>query len=348
MSTPPLTVAAIGFWHVHAADYARAAQRHPGTRLVALWDDDPERREAAAEDLGVEAVADLDELLARDDLDAVTITTETTKHNDVIRRAIRAGKHVFSEKLLAPTVGECDELIAAARRARVVLTVSLPRLYDDYTVAIERILDEGSLGDLTYTRVRLAHDGWAAGWLPERFGDPDAAVGGALTDLGCHPAYLTRLFHRAEPLAVSASYGSITGRRVEDNAVVAAEFPGGRLGVFEASVAATPGAFTLELRGTAASLMFGFGSERLLAKGGTFGEQWAEIALPAARPGPFEQWFQCIHDGTFPNENLRNATALTRIVTAANESAASGRRVVLPAEPGRRARAATIPEENSP
>ena len=333
----PLTVAAIGFWHVHAGDYARAAQRHPDTRLVAVWDDDPQRGAAAAEEFGVEFVSDLDELLARKDLDAVTITTQTSRHTDVIGRAIRAGKHVFSEKLLAPTVEECEELIGAARRDGVVLTVSLPRLYDDYTVAIERILDEGSLGELTYTRVRLAHDGWAAGWLPERFADPDAAIGGALTDLGCHPAYLTRLFHRAEPIAVSASYGSVTGRAVEDNAVVTAEFSGGRLGVFEAAVATTPGAFTLELRGTAASLMFGFGSERLLAKGGVFGDHWAEVPLPEAHPGGFALWVQSIHDGLFTDDNLRHATALTGMVVAANESAASGRRV-----------AATTPKEYRP
>ena len=338
----PLTVAAIGFWHVHAGDYARAAQRHPDTRLIALWDDDPQRGKAAAEEFDVEFVTDLDDLLARDDLDAVTITTETSRHTDVVRRAIDAGKHVFSEKLLAPTVEECEELIAAARNAGVVLTVSLPRLYDDYTVAIERILDEGSLGELTYTRVRLAHDGWAAGWLPERFGDPDAAIGGALTDLGCHPAYLTRLFDRAEPLAISASYGSVTGRPVEDNAVVTAEFPGGRLGVFEASVATTPGAFTLELRGTAASLMFGFGSERLLAKGGVFGDQWTEVPLPEAHPGAFALWVKSIQDGTFTEDNLGHATALTRMVVAANESAASGRRIELSGE-GRRDHAESEP-----
>lgn len=177
-------------------------QEHPDTTLVAVWDDDPERGRAAAEQFGVEFVADLGELLARDGLDAVTVTTATDQHREVMLRAIRAGKHVFTEKVLAPTSEEAEQIVAAA--AHLALEVSLPRLYDPYTVAIERILDEGRLGELTYSRVRLAHDGWVAGWLPERFGDPEAAIGGALTDLGCHPAYLTRLFHRAEPTAISA------------------------------------------------------------------------------------------------------------------------------------------------
>ena len=40
----PLTVAAIGFWHVHAGDYARNVQQHPDTTLVAVWDDDERAR----------------------------------------------------------------------------------------------------------------------------------------------------------------------------------------------------------------------------------------------------------------------------------------------------------------
>src|SRR6478752_2133155 len=77
----PLAVAAIGFWHVHAGDYVRNVQQHPDTTLVAVWDDDEQRGRAAADEFGVEFVADLDELLARPALDAVTITTSTDQHH---------------------------------------------------------------------------------------------------------------------------------------------------------------------------------------------------------------------------------------------------------------------------
>jgi 1,5-anhydro-D-fructose reductase (1,5-anhydro-D-mannitol-forming) len=75
-----------------------------------------------------------------------------------------------------------------ADRAGVALEVSLPRLYHGYTSAIMTELADGRLGELTYCRVRLSHDGAIAGWLPDRFYDPTAAVGGALSDLGCHRA----------------------------------------------------------------------------------------------------------------------------------------------------------------
>ncbi|QJA00371.1 Gfo/Idh/MocA family oxidoreductase [Leifsonia sp. PS1209] len=320
----PLTVAAIGFWHVHAGDYAKAAQQHPDTRLVAVWDDDEERGRAAAEAFGVEFVPDLDELLARDTLDAVTITTSTDQHHDVILRSIAAGKHVFTEKVLAPTADEAEDIVAAAASAGVALVVSLPRLYDGYTQAFRQLIDSGELGTLTYSRVRLAHDGWVAGWLPDRFGNPEEAIGGALTDLGCHPAYLTRLFHRAEPLAVSAVYGSVTGHPVEDNAVVTAEFPGGALGVFEASVASAPGQFTIELRGTEGVAVYGFGGPTLLVGGGEHGDEWRELLIPDALDGAFAEWVDRVHSGTTADANLDHALALTRMVVAANASAASG------------------------
>ena len=140
----PLRVAVIGAWHVHAGDYARQTVAHPDTELIAVWDDDPDRGAALAEQYGTEAVSDLAALLARDDLDAVTITTSTVVHREVIGQAIAAGKHVFTEKLLAPTVGEAEEILAAARAAGVQVVVSLPRLYHGYTTAITEVLDGGS------------------------------------------------------------------------------------------------------------------------------------------------------------------------------------------------------------
>jgi predicted dehydrogenase len=104
----------LSFWHVHAGDYSRSTQAHPGTELVAVYDDDAERGAAGAKDFGVDFTDDLDALLARDDIEAVTVTTETSRHRDVMVAAARAGKHIFTEKLLAPTVAEAEEIIAAA------------------------------------------------------------------------------------------------------------------------------------------------------------------------------------------------------------------------------------------
>src|SRR5690606_16664164 len=109
MPQAPLRIAVLSAWHVHAEEYGRAVLDHPDTELVGVWDDDAERGAALAETLGTEFVADLDALLAREDLDGVTVTTATTVHREVLGKVIAAGKHIFTEKLLAPTVAECED-----------------------------------------------------------------------------------------------------------------------------------------------------------------------------------------------------------------------------------------------
>jgi predicted dehydrogenase len=310
---------------VHAVDYARAIAEHPDTVLSAVWDPDPERGRAGAAEFGVEFVADLDELLARPELDAVSITVATSEHRDVMVAAANARKHIFTEKLLAPTVAECEEILDAARANNVMVTTSLPRLYEATTVTALEAIEAGKLGTLTYTRVRLAHDGAIGGWLPEQFFNADEAIGGALSDLGCHPVYLTQLFLGAKPATLSATYSSITNRGVEDNAVVTVSYDSGAIGVAETSFVTIPGAFAFELRGTEGSILFGFGGERMLAKGDHFDpESWTELQLAPAGKDPFERWVDSVRSGIPDTENQDAAVELTRLVVAANDAARTG------------------------
>lgn len=327
----PLNIAVLGFWHVHAHEYGNDARDHPGTRLVAAWDPDAGTARAGAAELGVESVADLDELLARPDLDGVTITTATNEHDDVIARALRAGKHVFSEKLLSPTVEGCRALIALADERGLRIGVSLPRFSQPDVVAALETVRSGALGDVTLARVRLAHDGWLGdSWLPERFGDPDAAIGGALTDLGCHPVYLVQALLGARPVSVSASYASVTGHAVEDNAVVTSTYADGALGIAEASFVEAPGSFLIEVHGTRGSLLHGFGRDGVLVRGDAWDPaRWVSLDLPARAPKPFAQWVAAIRDDGTPS-TLAPAVELTRLVVAANRSAAEGRAIAVP------------------
>jgi predicted dehydrogenase len=324
-----ITVAVVGGWHVHARDYAQRVLEHPGTELRAVWDDDAERGQELAAELGVAYADDLEALLARDDLDAITVTTATADHHAVLTAAAEAGKHVFTEKLLAPTVAEATDVIATADRHEVVLTVSLPRLSHGSTLAIAGLLDRGELGELTYARVRLAHDGGASGWLPDRFFDASTAVGGALTDLGCHPVYLVQRFLGPTPQTVSATYGSHSGRAVEDNAVVTLGYPGGALGVVEASFVAQS-AFVVELGGTNGALRFVDGGGLWLTTGGS---SWVEQPVPPDGDDPFDQWVQHITEGSRADDNLARAVELTRLVTAANAAAAASATLAYPHSP---------------
>jgi len=321
-SPAPLRVAVVGAWHVHARDYARRTQEHPDAELIAVWDDDPERGQAFADELGVEFTSDLAGLLGRSDLDGVTVTTSTVAHREVIGAAIDAGKHVFTEKLLAPTLPEAEELLAAARAAGRQVVVSLPRLYHGYTTAITEVLDAGTLGRLTYARVRLSHDGSVHGWLPDRFFDPSEAVGGALTDLGCHPVYLVQRFLGSTPATVGATYRSLTGRSVDDHAVVTAGYDDGAIGVIEAGfVSSNP--FTIEVFGTEGSLTYSNATGELLVSDAK-GKNWRAVPVPADAPDAYDRWVAAIRTGVEETDNLERAVELTRLVVAANEAAGSG------------------------
>ena len=331
-----IRIAMLGFWHVHAKDYAAEAQANPDAELVAAWDEDPVRGEDGAGKLGIPFHADLDELLARNDVDGVIVTTRTSAHPEVILAAAQAGKHIFTEKVVALAPADARRIVAAAEEAGVILTVSLPRLTHGYTLAIREILASGRLGAVTQVRVRLAHDG-AVGreWLPARFFDADDSGGGALVDLGCHPLYLTRLFLGGMPESVAAEYGRVTGRAVDDNAVALLRHRSGAIGIAETGFVNPASPFTIEIHGTTGSLLYGTPEPRLmvrLASGRAEGE-WNEVPVLHDGPTPFEQWLAHIADGTRATENLDLALDLTTLVDAADRSARSGRATAIQTQP---------------
>ncbi|MCI0157771.1 Gfo/Idh/MocA family oxidoreductase [Leifsonia shinshuensis] len=318
--TERLAVVAMGFWHVHAPEYAAYAAEHPRTRLVAVWDDDIERGTEAARNLGVPFEPDMRRALAL--ADAITLTSATTRHTEIALAAVDAGIHVFAEKLLAPTVAECTAILDRGAETGARVQVSLPRLYDGSTTTIVDTIASGVLGRISYARVRLSHHGATDGWLTDRFFDPAEAVGGALTDLGCHPVYLTQLFLGLDVSTVSATYGRLTQRRVEDNAVVTLGYEDGRIGVCETGFVTHADPFSIEVHGTDAALRFAEGDPTvtLTQPGGVH----TPLPIAGDSTSAFDQWVDHIVAGTSATDNLTRAVALTDVVSAANDAASTG------------------------
>jgi predicted dehydrogenase len=96
-----IRIAMLSRWHVHANDYARQVKVHPDTVITAVWDEIPERGAAWAKELEAAFEADLDVLLARSDVDAVIVDAPTNIHGAVMVKAALAGKHIFTEKVMA-------------------------------------------------------------------------------------------------------------------------------------------------------------------------------------------------------------------------------------------------------
>ncbi|MDQ0111064.1 Gfo/Idh/MocA family protein [Paenibacillus harenae] len=328
-----IRIGKISYWHVHAWDYTKQAQEHPGTVIAAVWDEIPERGRQAAEKQGVPFYENLDDMLARDDIDAVIVDAPTSMHVEVMVKAARAGKHIFTEKVIAPTLKETNVILDEVANNKVNLTVSLPRLNDGYTLAIRDILERKLLGKLTLVRTRLSHNGAIADWLPSHFYNLEQCGGGALIDLGCHPMYLARLFLGEMPTEVSATFSYLTGKEVEDNAVSVLTTPSGAIGIAEAGFVNSHSPFTIEVHGTEGTLLYGTpNSELLLRTNGASGEhadKWTKISLPNNRESAFDQWVGHINNGTQADENIRLATDLTKLMEASNRSAQERRTISI-------------------
>ncbi|MEK4512283.1 Gfo/Idh/MocA family protein [Paenibacillus sp. FSL K6-2524] len=327
-----IRIGKISFWHVHAWDYTKQAQEHDDTLIAAVWDENPERGKKAADSLNVPFFDSLDDMLVQEDIDAVIVDAPTNVHRDVLVAAAKAGKHIFTEKVIAPTLKEVNEIITEVNNNGVKFTVSLPRLNDGYTLSIQDILSQGLLGDITYVRVRLSHNGTTANWLPEHFYNLEQCGGGALIDLGCHPMYLTKLFLGQEVTGVSANFGYVTGKEVEDNAVATLFTDSGAIGVVEAGFVNSHSPFTIEVHGTEGTLLYGTPEEKLLLKtnkAGDKGNAWMEKAIHDKRESAFHQWVNHIQQDTVAAENVQTAVELTRLMEAANLSAKEGRVIRL-------------------
>jgi predicted dehydrogenase len=139
--------------------------------------------------------------------------------------------------------------------------------------------------------------------------------------------YLTRLF-LGMPEAVSAQYGYVTGREVEDNAAATLRYASGAVGVVEAGFVNPFSPFSIELHGTEGSLFYGTPEAKLLLRSSRLGEkQWTLRDIPPNRESAFRQWVKHIRDNTVAEENIAIALDLTRLMEASNRSAASGRSV---------------------
>lgn len=104
---------ALGYHHV------RLLRALDGISFVGFYELNTARAQRVANELGVPALATLDELL--DAVDAITVVVPTPDHFAVARTALERGKHVLIEKPLAATVAEADALIETARTSGVLM-----------------------------------------------------------------------------------------------------------------------------------------------------------------------------------------------------------------------------------
>lgn len=329
-----MKIAVIGAWHVHTQEYAQAIQENPKAELCCLWDDDQQRGRSMAETLGVPYQPNLNAIWTDSSIDGVQITTATNQHKEVLLAAARGGKHIFTEKVLALTNEDAQEIAQAVKKSGVKFTISYPHKTQAPIKAAKALVDSGKLGRITYARVHNYHNGSVApqadgslGWLPPHFYDAAQTGGGAMMDLGAHPMYTLHWF-LGEPKSIVSQFTEVTHRGVEDNAVSVIEFADGAIGVSETGFVTTGNGYLLEMSGTQGALLVHNGKLEYSCPE-TDGKVVEMTNLPAPSPLPINAWIDaCCGDGEAPN-GIDEAVALTKFMVGAYESYTTGKKYLF-------------------
>ncbi|HQA69928.1 MAG TPA: Gfo/Idh/MocA family oxidoreductase, partial [Aggregatilineales bacterium] len=159
-----------------------ALKRVPDAEIVAVASKTPGKAAAFAAERGIpNAYEDYRELLARDDIDAVTVGVPNYLHEEVVCAAAEAGKHIMCEKPFARTIQEAERMLAAVREAGVKLVYGEMLCFAPKYVRAKRLVEEGALGEVFLVKQSEEHDGPHSPW----FWDVNLSGGGVLLDMGC-------------------------------------------------------------------------------------------------------------------------------------------------------------------
>lgn len=323
-----MKIALISSWHVHAKDYASQLQNMPNCEIVAVWDENKEAGTNWAASLGCPFIEDYDVLLQDESIDGVVINSPTVLHPELIIKAANAKKHIFTEKVLAIRYADCQAIQEAVNRNKVNFTISYVHKCKPEMLLAKQFVDSGSLGQITYARVRNAHNGSIGHWLPETFYDPITCGGGAMIDLGAHTGYLLE-WVLGSTKEVTATYTHVTGKVVEDNAVAILSFENGAIGAAETSFVTVYTPLTLEISGTKGTLLVRDGLT--YATEDTQGQWVKAVDLPESKPSPLAQWVNAFESNTPIDADfgIDAAVALSRVMDGMYVSHRTGAKVTL-------------------
>ena len=138
-----------GVFHDFGRMHCRWIDAADGLHLAGICDVDPAARERAAGEFPqVGLYASVDELVADDDIDMVSIVTPHFTHADITCRCLEAGKHVVCEKAMATNVAEATRMVDTARASGRKLAVFHNRRHDGNYRAIEQTVRSGMIGEL--------------------------------------------------------------------------------------------------------------------------------------------------------------------------------------------------------
>ena len=326
--------------------------------IVAIADIDERALKQAQENPSLESVTfhqDHKKLLETDEIEAVFVITPQFTHRDVCVDGFNAGKSIYCEKPMALTMQECDEIMAAGKRAGKVLMIGQQMRYHAHLNKMKELIDRGEIGK----PVML--------WLTE-FRNPFPQTmtwafetkksGGLLVEKNCHHFDLFHWFTGSKAVQVFASghqdvvhhpFG--VESNILDNAWVIVDYENGaraKLGIcmFAGDPHALEGGAGTHMReigvvgdkGMARTGGFDLGSNLEVRYADNRNRILHEIGAEACPRTPYNgsgsrgiliRFAQCIREGAVPEASGEAGKAAVAVGLAAERSAAEKRPVKL-------------------
>lgn len=335
-------------------EHIQAYLKNPRVELYAFCDINPEQLKMMAEKYGVtRTYTDMNDMLALEELDAVSVCTWNSAHAPCTIAALNAGKHVLCEKPMALNTEEARQMKEAAERNGKLLMIGFVRRYGNDCRIMEDFVNSGYFGEIYYAKAtQLRRNGNPGGW----FGDKSRSGGGPLIDLGVHIIDLTRflmgspkpvsvygatfqkLFNRPNIIAQKGYVSSTKGEvicNVEDLATAMIRYDNGSVLHFETS-------FSLNIKEDESKIEF-FGTKggaKLAPELEMYSEinnYMANITLTNPTSLSFDGLFSaeidhfidCILDGKSCKSPAEDGIMLMQILDAVYESARTGHEVIL-------------------
>jgi predicted dehydrogenase len=319
----------------------RAAVAVEAGDVVVIVADVAEDRAAAVAGTAHSAwTASWSDVVARDDLDVVVVSTSNDRLAEVSVAALRSGKHVLCEKPLGRNSAEAAAIVDAAEASGKLLKVGFNHRHHPAIAAGHALVEKGGIGSVFAIRALYGHGG-RAGYEREWRADPTRSGGGELLDQGVHIVDLARWFigEIVEAQGLIGTYHWPIGP-VEDNAFALLRATNGGAVSFHTSWTQWKNTFRFEVLGSD-------GYMRVDGLGGSYGTERLAVARRNADSSPpteettsFESPDRSWHDewqefstaiaiSRQPVGNGTDGLAAARIIDAIYASAASGAAVRL-------------------
>jgi len=193
-------------------NHVRVYSELPGVELVAIADPDAGAVELARR-FGCRYYRSYEEMLRREELDAVSIATPTSSHHQVALRCIEAGVNLLVEKPLADSTARAEEIVRKAERAGVVLAVGHIERYNPAVRRLKELVEEGLLGEAISAVAKRV------GIFPPQIRDANVYLDLAVHDIDVFNFLFSRL-----PERVFSRSERVLARDREDQAVILLEY----------------------------------------------------------------------------------------------------------------------------